>query len=369
MTAQTARKDTDEENAARARRLMAEAFVFNSTDVPTSDAECTQLGMGYEKVDSEKIVSSWKAQGYKGLLIPQGWLELDDLSRGGDNIDYAVRTFLNWTQLVASHPESVGLVLKPGDMDRYQKAGLISYVLGAHNGGDAFRSVDDVDMFHEMGLRHTLISCFGQNRICSSVDHASTEAGPADKDSGLTRFGYEIVERMNRVGMAVDLSHAAPRSRLEVLEASTKPVLMTHANAAGVRNVPRNASDEELKLLAKSGGVIGLMFWRPMVKIDNVVTVEDVLDHFDYIADLIGVQHIGVGTETPVLGFDRCTNLPTSQVSFLEPKDSMDIPDLCGEDRLHLLTEGLVRRGYSDEDIKGMLGGNFKRVFDEIMTV
>lgn len=359
----TALSSTAEDNRQRARRLVRDSIVFNATEaVRTGPSDAPRLLLGTDEIQEDSLIAEWRSQGYTGLLIPHGWIDVDDLARGVDHHSRALRVFLKWASFIARHPEDLLLVSRPGDFERAKASGRIAYVLGAHNGGDMFHSEDDVAEFHDYGMRHTLITCFNQNRIGTSVDEG------ADRDGGLTKFGRRIVAKMNEVGMAVDVSHCAPKTKRETIDASTKPVLITHGNAAAVRDIARNNDDEMLRALAANGGVIGLMFWRPMVKVSDAVTVEDVLDHFTHVASVIGPEHIGLGLEIPMLGMDQCVNLPSAQVKYLDPKASMDVPDLLTSDRIYILTEGLVRRGFSDAEIAGMLGGNFARAFDRILA-
>lgn len=352
-----------EDDRSRARRLVDGSIVFNATEaVRTGPKDAPRLLLGTDEIQEESLILEWKAQGYTGVLIPHGWIDVDDLARGVDHHLRALKVFSKWTSFIARHPEQLLLVGKRGDFQRAKESGRIAFVLGAHNGGDMFFSEDDVAEFYDYGMRHTLITCFNQNRIGTSVDEG------VDRDGGLTKFGRRIIGKMNEVGMAVDVSHCAPKTRREAIDFSTRPVVLSHGNASAVRQIARNNDDDMLRALAANGGVIGLMFWRPMVKAAETVTIEDVLDHFSHVADVIGPQHIGLGLEIPMLGMDQCVNLPSAQVRYLDPKASMDLPDLLNSDRIRILTEGLVRRGFADGEIAGMLGGNFARAFDLIFN-
>ncbi|MBM5810636.1 MAG: dipeptidase [Gammaproteobacteria bacterium] len=365
MTTQAARnKDARGDVAERAARLVAESFVFNATEAPTSGREPARMMFtGLDPID-DALLAGWRAQGYNALLIPQGFLDVTTLGPLAHPVEHALRVFARWNAWVAAHPDELMLLTRPESFDVARASGRIGFLVGTHCGGEIFRTVDDVDFYHDVGLRHALLTCFGQNRLGTSADEG------AEHDGGLTRYGRAIIERMNRLGMAVDVSHSGPKTRREALEVSAKPALVTHGNAAAICPTARNNSDEMLKALAAHGGVIGLMFWRPMVRLEDPVTLEHVLDHFDHVCQLIGPQHVGLGLETPMIGFDACENSfgPAASVSYLKNIRSMDIPELCGPDRVRTLVEGLIRRGYSDADIAGMLGGNFVRAFQAIMT-
>lgn len=355
-----------EDVQARAARLVAESFVFNGVEAPASlvNGHMTMHFTGLGPLDPN-MIQDWRKQGYNGLIIPQGFADVETLNPMAHITEAALRVFARWNGFVASHPDDLMLLTSPESFDQAQASGRIGFLVGTHHGGELFRTVDDVNLYHDIGLRHALITPFGQNRLGTAVNE------DAGLDGGLTRFGRAIVERMNRIGMAVDVTHSGLKTRREAIEASTKPVVITHANAAAICPTPRNNSDEMLRALAANGGVIGLMFWRGMVRNEEPVTVEHVLDHFDHVCQLIGPQHVGVGMETPLFGFDACENTASvkQNVSYVDNVRSLDIAELCGHERVRTLTAGLIRRGYSDADIAGMLGGNFVRAFKAIFSV
>lgn len=365
-TTTAARSDREEETRARAARLVERAFVLNATEAPVSQVEGrTFMNFSGLMPLSPAIIEDYRRQGYNAVLIPYAFFDLENMAPVQDTMTYAMRVFARWNTFVAAHAHEMMLITERESFDRARESGRIGLIVGSHNAGELFRTVDDIDLlYQEVGLRHGLLTLFGQNRLGTAVDE------DPERDAGLTRFGRAVIERMNRVGMAVDVSHCGLKTRRDMLDASAKPVLISHGNSAAICPTPRNNSDEMLKALADTGGVIGLMFWRPMVRAEEPVTVEHVLDHFDHVCQLIGPRHVGLGLETPMVGFDACENAMgvARNVSYLGNLPSMDIPELCGRDRVRTLVEGLIRRGYGDEDITGILGGNFERAFREIFT-
>jgi membrane dipeptidase len=172
------------------------------------------------------------------------------------------------------------------------------------------------------------------------------------QDRGLTPFGAEVITRMNSLGMAIDVSHCGQRTSLDAISASKKPVLITHSNCRALAaGVARCKPDEVIQAAARSGGVLGITAVRQFVRHGDPVTIEHVLDHFDHAVKLVGVEHVGVGSD-----FD------------LDAHPTYDIPELNNADRIYALTDGLLRRGYSDADVSLILGGNFERVLRQIWT-
>jgi membrane dipeptidase len=234
-----------------------------------------------------------------------------------------------------------------------------------------FRRVDDVNTFFGLGQRLSQLTYNFANRLgCGFLER---------RDGGLTVFGSSILERMNEVGMAVDISHCADTTTLDALEAATKPVLYTHAGCrALVPGHMRNKSDETIRKMAETGGVMGIAMLRFLVRDEEPVALEHVLDHFDHVVRLVGVQHVGVGSDMDLIGNPNPVggdSDPSQQPNFerykvhSDPDGRITIRGLDHAKRVYDLTEGLIRRGYNDDDIKLMLGGNFVRVLSEIWTV
>ena len=187
-------------------------------------------------------------------------------------------------------------------------------------------------------------------------------------------LGVAIVERMNKVGMAVDVSHCGDRTSLDALEVSTKPVLVTHSNVRALNpNHPRCKPDDVIRAVGKAGSVMGITGVRNFVKGSEPTTVEDVLDQFDYVRKLIGAEHLGVGSDIDLDGYDK---MPPDEYKRLKAgykgsyafRDKIDIEGLDHPKRMYDLTEGLIRRKYSDPEISGVLGGNFQRVLGVIWS-
>jgi membrane dipeptidase len=161
---------------------------------------------------------------------------------------------------------------------------------------------------------------------------------------------------MNEVGMAVDLSHSSDCTCLDAIEVTRKPALITHANCRALnQGHPRCKPDRVIRELAKTGGVMGITAVRSFVRGEEPTTIEDVLDHFDHVAKLVGVEHVGVGSDNGLDGRD------TKQTRF-----RMDISGLNHPQRIYDLTEGLIRRNYSNKNIRLVLGGNFLRALTQI---
>ena len=172
----------------------------------------------------------------------------------------------------------------------------------------------------------------------------------------MTEYGQQVLARMNRLGMAVDISHCGDRTTLDVIEASARPVLVTHSNCRAL--MPHSArckTDEAIRKLAGKGGVVGVTMERLFVGTGRSVTIENVLGHIDHIVKLVGVEHVGLGSDVDLDGRDGALALKKN-----------DLDGLQYARKVYELTEGLIRRKYSKADIQLILGGNFQRVLGEI---
>jgi len=274
--------------------------------------------------------------------------------------------FASWNAFIADHDDDFMRIDSINDLKRVKKSNKIGILLGLQN-SDQFRRPDDVDFFRGLGQRVSQLTYNARNLI----GNGSTER----HDEGISDFGVAIIERMNKVGMAVDVSHCGDRTTLDAFEISKKPVLITHSNCRGlVPGHPRLKTDEAIKRVGQAGSVMGITGVRMFVRAAEPTTLEHVLDHFDYVAKLIGPEHLGVGSDMDLYGYDAMPaelnkKLRASYKGSYGFREKIDIEGLDHPQRMFDLTEGLIRRKYSDQDIQNILGGNFARVLTEIWTV
>ena len=284
---------------------------------------------------------------------------------GPDAYDQGMQFFAAWNSFLAGRDDVLMRIDSPGDFARVKGSGKIAVILGLQN-AEHFRRPNDVDLFYGYGQRVAQLTYNARNRI----GNGSTER----RDEGLSDFGLAIVERMNRVGMAVDVSHCGDRTTLDAFEVSKKPVLITHSNVRALANGhPRDKSDDAIRAVGKAGSVMGITGVRMFVRDREPTTIEHALDHFDYVAKLIGPEHLGVGSDMDLDGYDDMPpemnkQLRASYKGSYGFRDKIDIEGLDHPKRMFDLTEGLIRRKYTDAQIEGILGGNFRRVLGEIWT-
>jgi membrane dipeptidase len=277
-----------------------------------------------------------------------------------------LRFIASWNGFIANHDQHLMRIDSAADLERVKSSGKIGVLIGVQN-SEHFRNPSDVDFFHNLGQRVSQLTYNTRNLI----GNGATER----RDEGISDFGASIIERMNTVGMAVDVSHCGDRTTLDAFEVSKKSVLITHSNCRALApGHPRCKTDEAIKKMAATGGVMGITSVRMFVKADEPTTIEHMLDHFDHVKKLVGVEHLGVGSDIDLDGYDA---MPPAENQRLRAaykgsygfREKLDIEGVNHPKRMFDLTEGLIRRKYSDQEIEMVLGGNFKRVLMQIWSV
>lgn len=268
---------------------------------------------------------------------------------GADAYASSLRDITGWNEFIAAHPDEFLRIDCADDLDRVKSSGRLGILIGQQNSLH-FRTVDDVDRFYQLGQRVSQLT-YDDNRLGGG----STDP----RDEALTPYGAAIIDRMNRAGMAVDISHCSDRTTLDAIAASRKPVLVTHSNCrALVPSCARCKTDEAIRALAAKGGVMGITMVREFVQASGPATLGDVLDHIEHVANLVGVEHVGLGTDVDLVGRD----------THIYPKKRFDLDGVDYSQKIFDITDGLLRRQYSHDNIELILGGNFERALAAIWT-
>ncbi len=269
----------------------------------------------------------------------------------------------------------VKLARSAEDIIKNKKSGKLSVLIGMENGLPIQKDLSLLRIFYDLGVRYMTLTHAGNNEICDSC-------APKEKRwNGLSPFGIEVVREMNRLGMLIDVSHISDASFYDVLKYSEAPVVATHSCCRAICDHPRNLTDKMIKDLAEKGGVIQINFYPPFLnkkygdafwplcdkyeealdkfkkdpefkdefekaKADMFAlerpSYTEVVDHIDHVVKLVGISHVGLGSD-----FDGIEVTPLS---------------LEGVDKMEVITSELLKRGYTDSDIKAILGGNLMRI-------
>lgn len=241
---------------------------------------------------------------------------------------------------VESASGEIAVCTGAAEIDAALAAGKMAAILSVEGGEAIGADLACLRMLYRLGVRSLGLTWNQRNAIADGIGEARTRGG-------LTKFGVEVVREMNRIGMLVDVSHLSEPGFWDVLAVSQKPVIASHSNARAVCDHLRNLTDDQIRALARNGGVMGMNF-APRVIDPQVATVERLLDHVDHVAGLVGADHIGLGSD-----YDGIAKTPAGL------EDVTCLPKI---------TEGLLRRGYSEEDILKILGLNHLRVIREVLS-
>jgi membrane dipeptidase len=285
------------------------------------------------------------------------------IGTGGPDVrEKTLAFFAGWHGFVGRHADLFSLVHEAADLERAKAAGKIAVIMGVQN-AEHFRTAADVKLFHQIGQRSSQLTYNAQNLLGAG--------GTERVDGGLTDFGATIVAAMNEVGMLVDASHCGDRTTLDAIEASTDPIAITHSNCRALNDHPRLKTDEAIRKLAAKGGVMGITGVRNFVRASEPTTVEHMVDHIDHVAKLVGIEHVGIGSDADLEGYD---DMPEGERKLLLAhykssyafREKLDTDGFDHPRKIYDLTDALVRRGYSDQNIQAVLGGNFRRLLDVV---
>lgn len=266
--------------------------------------------------------------------------------------------------------DTAALATTPAQARALKAQGKIAVFIGMENGSPIQEDLSLLRLFYRMGVRYLTLTHAGNNAICDSCSTVQK------RWNGVSPFGRQVIAEMNRLGMLIDVAHISDQAFYDVLRYSTQPVVSTHSCCRALCDVPRNMTDAMIRDLAAQGGVIQVNFYPGFLDKDYADNVkpfldrfiedpspeataalmsvprpsyERVVDHIDHIVQLVGPEHVGIGSDFD--GIDMC------------PEGMEDIS------KMYRITEALCARGYTPQHIEGILGGNFLRIMEQVQAV
>ncbi len=304
---------------------------------------------------------------YFDLLKRSGVTVVHKTIATNHNLSETIKNISNFIKLIHDNSDKALLIEKFDDILRAKRERRVGVIFGFQNVNPLEGDVNLLNIYYRLGVRIIQLSY---------NDRSLAADGCGEKiDCGLSYFGVEVIERMNKLKMIVDISHMGERSSLEAIDYADY-VICSHANARSVCYNVRNKSDEVIMALAEKDGVIGVNAFPAFVKrtrmeIGERPTINDLLDHIDYIVNLVGIKHVG-------LGLDFIDNWPIERHKELTirpdiwgnptPKGIYEYPiEIENASKIINIARGLVVRGYSDREIKMILGENWLRIFRKIL--
>lgn len=251
---------------------------------------------------------------------------------------YADSIFDKIENIVAGNSNYISIARTPADLWTNKREGRKSIMLGIENGRAIEGSLDNLRHFAQRGIVYMTLCHNGDNDICDSARGSQTHNGVSD-------FGRKVISEMNRLGIMVDLSHAAESSFYDALELSETPIVCSHSSCRALCEHPRNLTDDQMRALAQKGGVMQVTLYNGFLVKEGQATIEDALRHLEHAISIMGIDHVGLGTD-----FDG----------------DGGICGLASSSELLQFTRQLLTRNYSEEDIQKIWGGNFLRVMQQV---
>jgi membrane dipeptidase len=357
------------EQQQRARRLLADSLVISLHDHPSRFPARMEETPGYYRTGRQHAA-------YAGLAASGMTIVFDNMMDGTACVTgnapwrwYDVITDLGMRQADLAHQGEIMTIRTLADIDQAHRTGRMGLVFGLEAATPIENEIDRLDVLYGLGLRQIGIAYSDANALGSGLAETT--------DGGLTAFGRRAVTRMNKLGLAIDVSHSSDRTALDTCGQSDRPVLITHAGARAVWDIPRMKPDDVLRAVAETGGVIG-MSAAPHTTLSAEHprhSIESVMDHFRYCADLVGIDHVAFGPDT-LYGdhvalhriFARLLRIGSAvRGPAFEPVAYVDGLENPTENFANI-TGWLVSRGYSDDEIRAVLGGNIYRALQAIWT-
>lgn len=242
--------------------------------------------------------------------------------------------------MAATHHDAMDIAYTPDDLLRLKRAGKKAIMLGIENGYAIGKDLSRLKYFRDKGIVYMTLCHNGDNDICDS-------ARGQGEHGGLSAFGRDVVQEMNRLGVMVDLSHGAESSFYDALELSATPIVCSHSSSRALCDVPRNLTDDQMRALAQKGGIAQVTLYKGFLRKDGEADILDALRHLNHMVDVMGVEHVGIGTD-----FDG----------------DGGIPGCASASELINFTRHLLAQRYSEADIAGIWGGNFLRVMQQVQN-
>jgi membrane dipeptidase len=271
---------------------------------------------------------------------------------------------------IATHADTFLLVENRGDLDRARRERRVGLILRFQGAEPLADDIDRIALFRGLGVRVIQLTHNRHNLV--------GDGAMAPEQAGLSRYGYEVVERLNAEKIVVDLAHGSQQTIADGIKASNAPVLISHTGCRALADLPRNTADTELRAMAERGGVAGIIFW-PYLRTDTQPMAIDVIRHIEHAINVCGEDHVGIGTDGAVAPTERGAKFEKENREYIRqmvddgvfakgrPADLYAfIPDLNMANRFEVLAAMLSTRGHSDARIAKILGGNFARVFGEV---
>ncbi|MEI2456997.1 membrane dipeptidase [Lysobacter firmicutimachus] len=329
---------------------------------------CAFLGNDGGEADAPltpAVIADVRDSGLRALQVTVG-----PVARYENAYESTVRDLAYWEREFARHPDLLLPVRNAADLQRAHRERKLGIVFQFQDSAPIGEKLERVDDFQRLGVRTVQLTY----NLRNLAGDGCMEPG----DAGLSRFGQQLIERLNERRLLLDLAHSGRRTALEAIAASKAPVLISHTGCAALVERPRNKTDAELRAVAGGGGVVGI-YLMPFLREQGQATAADVIAHLEHAVRVCGEDHVGIGTDnalSPVRlteaykRMHRDTVRERRRLGVSAPGEHEDVylfvPELNHARRFERIAALLARRGHSDARIGKLLGGNFARVMSEV---
>ena len=270
-----------------------------------------------------------------------------------DSFENVIQVLARYRSYLASHSDEYVLALTVDDIRHAKESGRLAIAFDLEGSEPLLGNLNMISFYYDLGVRQMLLAYNKDNRA---------SGGCMEGLIGLTGFGRDIIKEMNRVGMVVDVSHMGYQATMEAFETSTKPVIFSHSNPRGLREHARNISDEQIIACAKTGGVVGINGIGDFL---GGTQSELIIQNIEYVMNLIGPEHVGIGLDY-VVDKQELIEYIEGHPDVFPPDKIKDYLAFVEPEQIPRFTELLFQRGYNEQIISGILGGNFLRVAKEV---
>lgn len=314
---------------------------------------------------SPRVIRDMRASGMTAVNATFGYVMGD-----ADPFEESVREVAMWDRIIREHSASLMKVLTTADIRRAKADQKVGIIYGFQNAAMMGKKAERVDLFADMGVRVIQLTYNNQNQLGGGSVMPGTLP--------LTPFGRKVIERLNTRNIIVDLSHSGERTCVDAIKASKKPVAITHTGCRALANLPRNKTDEELRLVGERGGFVGIYF-MPFLSETRQITGDDVCLHIEHAMKVCGEDSVGIGTDGGTTKIDDMPKWTKAFARQIEKRRSLGISapgerpdsytfaiDMNGPDQFRILARKLAARGHSPRVIEKVLGGNFMRYAQSI---
>jgi len=335
---------TESSSFAEAKRIHSRIITLDShCDTPMFFSEGFTADMFAQRTDKVLVDLPKMREGFLDASIMVAYLKQGE--RDAESLLAATakadRILTQIEEMVAANCTTVDIAYTLADIARLKRAGKKVIMLGIENGYAIGKDLSQLEHFAKRGIVYMTLCHNGDNDICDSAK-GNAEHG------GLSPFGEKVVQEMNRLGIMVDMSHAAESSFYDALQVSQRPIVCSHSSARALCDHPRNLTDEQMKALAQKGGVAQVTMYNGFLRTDGQATILDAVEHLNHMVNVMGIEHVGIGTD-----FDG----------------DGGVPGMANASEVINFTRRLLQERYTEEQIQMIWGGNFLRVMEQVKGI